>query len=370
VFTPIFGEHIDLHFLINDVFMVFFFAMAGVEIVHSLIPGGALYPVKKAVMPLMATMGGVLGPIAVFSALNTAFGSPEFASGWGVCTATDIALSWLLARIILGERHPAVNFLLLLAVVDDGIGMAIIAIFYPDPDLPTEYAWLLLILAGMGVARLLNKIGVRNWTAYVFGAGILSWIGLYNAHLHPALALIFIVPFIPHNNKGNDAERGSLDDGQEREQSGAPDDDRSPLAQCENRLSRFVDFGLIFFGIVNAGVEFSDISNLTWIVCISLIVGKTGGVMLFSRVATLLSFSPPVGVRFKEIAIIGVIAGAGLTVALFVADVAFTEPLPESAAKMGALFSSAVFVIAPVLGKIFRIKRVTTTEDLESLHRE
>jgi NhaA family Na+:H+ antiporter len=376
VFTPIFGEHIDLHFLINDIFMVFFFATAGIEIVYSLIPGGVLYPVKKAVMPLMATMGGVLGPIAVFFALNSLFGSSAFNSGWGVCTATDIALSWLLARIILGKYHPAVNFLLLLAVADDGIGMAIIAIFYPDPNHPTEYAWLLLILAGMGVAYLLNKVGVRNWAAYAFGAGIFSWIGLYNAHMHPALALIFIVPFIPNKEKkpveGADRIRAG---GAPETQPATQDEDThdgggSPLARCKNNLSYFVDFGLIFFGIVNAGVEFSEISTLTWMVCIALIVGKTGGVVLFSRIAILLSFSPPDGVRGKEIGMIGLIAGAGLTVALFVAGVAFTDPSLQASAKMGALFSSAVFVIAPACGKIFRIKRITTPEEQEALHKE
>ena len=100
VHTPIIGEHINLHWLVNDVFMVFFFAIAGVEIVNSLSPGGALNPVRKAVTPLMATAGGVLGPIIVFFILNTFIGSPEYANGWGITTATDIALAWLLARII------------------------------------------------------------------------------------------------------------------------------------------------------------------------------------------------------------------------------------------------------------------------------
>ncbi|MDR0356837.1 MAG: Na+/H+ antiporter NhaA, partial [Clostridiales Family XIII bacterium] len=349
VFTPIFGEHIDLHFLVNDVFMVFFFAVAGIEIVHSLMPGGVLFPVKRAVLPLMSTLGGVLGPVIVFFALNTAFGSADFVSGWGICTATDIALSWLLARIIFGAHHPAVNFLLLLAVADDGIGMFVIAVFYPDPNVPAEYGWLLLIAAGMGVAYILRRLRVRNWAIYVFCAGILSWIGLYNAHLHPALALIFIVPFIPASE---DRKSKSELEG------GARTHELLAIDRCKNSLSPFVDFGLIFFGITNAGVQFSAISSLTWIVCISLIVGKTLGIVLFSRIATLLSFKPPEHVGFKETCVIGLIAGAGLTVALFVAGVAFTDQTLQISAKMGALFSSAVFVIAPLLSKALKIKRI------------
>jgi NhaA family Na+:H+ antiporter len=316
-------------------------------------------------MPLMATAGGVLGPTIVFFVLNSAVGAPEFARGWGICTATDIALSWLLARLVFGKHHPAVNFLLLLAVADDGIGMGIIAVFYPDPSLPTEYAWLLLILAGMGAAMLLKKLRVNSWPAYIFGAGALSWIGLYKAHMHPALALIFIVPFIPHKILAKN--EAPLEDVPAIHDDDIRLSDQSPIANCENKLSYFVDFGLVFFGITNAGVEFSGISTLTWIVCVSLIVGKAGGIMLFSRIATLLSFKPPKGMGFKEIGVIGLIAGAGLTVALFVAGAAFTDPGLQASAKMGALFSSAVFILAPLIGRAARMKRISTPEDLEQL---
>jgi NhaA family Na+:H+ antiporter len=358
VYTPIFGEHIDLHFLVNDVFMAFFFAVAGIEIVYSLLPGGVLYPVNKAVLPLMSTLGGVVGPALLFLGMNAVIGSPEFASGWGICTATDIALSWLLARLIFGAHHPAVNFLLLLAVADDGIGMAIIAIFYPEPGVETEYAWLLLILAGMGIAFVLRKLNVQYWAAYVFTAGIVSWIGLYNAHLHPALALIFIVPFIP--NKAIPRKHATTDRAE------TPAVLQAPIENCKDRLSPIVDFGLVFFGITNAGVEFAGISTLTWMVCIALIVGKTLGIVLFSRLAMLLSFKPPKHVNFKETVVIGLTAGAGLTVALFVAGVAFTDQGLQDAAKMGALFSAAVFVFAPVLAKLLKIQRIDEAEDAET----
>jgi NhaA family Na+:H+ antiporter len=256
----------------------------------------------------------------------------------------------------------------LLAVADDGIGVAIIAVFYPDPELPTEYAWLLLVLVGMAVAYLMQKIGVRNWMMYVFGAGALSWFGLYNAHLHPALALVFIVPFIPHKTAARIPEH--IEDAPDIHEDNIRAEDRSPISKCENSLAGFVDFGLIFFGITNAGVEFSAMSTLTWIVCISLVVGKTGGIMILSRIAMLLSFKAPAGVRFKEIGVIGIIAGAGLTVALFVAGVAFTDPSLQVSAKMGALFSSVVFIIAPLIGKAARIRRITTPEELETLYRD
>ncbi len=85
---------------VENVFMVLFFGTAGIEIVHALSPGGALNPIKKAVTPLMATLGGVLGPAGLFLLLNHFFGHPDWSNGWGICTATDIALAWLFAKLV------------------------------------------------------------------------------------------------------------------------------------------------------------------------------------------------------------------------------------------------------------------------------
>lgn len=134
-------------------------------------------------------------------ALNAAAGSPELRQGWGIPTATDIALAWLVARIVFGERHPAISFLLLLAIVDDAIGLVIIALFYPDPAHPTQPAWLLLTMAGMFAAYLFRRFNFRNYWPYLLVGGVMSWFGLFRAHLHPALSLVFIVPFLPHAHR-------------------------------------------------------------------------------------------------------------------------------------------------------------------------
>ena len=100
------------------------------------LPGGALNPPRKAVNPLMGTLGGILGPIGVYFVMVWMLRAPEIANGWGMPTATDIALAWLVARLVFGARHPAVSFLLLLAVADDAAGLAIIAISIPIPTTP------------------------------------------------------------------------------------------------------------------------------------------------------------------------------------------------------------------------------------------
>ncbi len=200
--TKIFGKAVTVHFLVNEIFMVFFFGIATKEITESVLPGGALNPIPKAINPLMGTLGGILGPAGLFFLLAWVFygGGSDFstvANGWGIPTATDIALAWLVARIIFGASHPAVNFLLLLAVADDAIGLGIIAVFYPDPEFPVAPSWLLLVAAGMGVAYAMRRFHVPYWPVYILIAGGLSWVGLVKSSIEPALALVVIVPFLP-----------------------------------------------------------------------------------------------------------------------------------------------------------------------------
>jgi len=336
----------DLHFIANDIIMVFFFGIAAVEITQSVLPGGDLNPIKKAINPLFATLGGVLGPIGVFFILNAIMGDPSYSNGWGIPTATDIALAWLLARTIFGGKHPAVSFLLLLAIVDDAIGLGIIAIFYPDPSHPVQPAWLLLTLAGMGVAFVLRKMNIKNYWPYIIVGGLLSWFGLYKAYIHPALALVFIIPFLPHAPR-------------EKEHLYEEDlEDHSPLSQFEHEWKAFVDFGLFIFGLTNAGVEFSGINSITWIIFLSLLIGKTIGISALTLVGEKIGFPLPEGMSHKDVFVVGIVAGLGLTVALFVAGAAFTDASIQGAAKMGALFSAFIAIIAFIVAKILGIKRV------------
>jgi NhaA family Na+:H+ antiporter len=337
---------VSIHFLTNDIFMVFFFGIAAVEITQSFLPGGDLYPVRKSINPLLATLGGVVGPALVYLALNHTIGSPELHRGWGIPTATDIAFAWLVARMVFGNNHPAIAFLLLLAVADDGIGLAIIAVFYPDPRYPVQLSWLLLTLAGMAAAYLLRSQRVKSYRPYLLLGGTLSWIGLFKAHLHPALALVFIVPFLPH--AGLDRKHLFEEDAS----------DCSTLAQFEHDWKIIVDFGLFLFGLANSGVELSSMGQATWLVLSALLIGKSLGIFTFGVLAKVLGFPLPDGVRKKELFVIGIIGGFGFTVALFIAGEAFIDPALQGAAKMGALLSCVAAGVAIVVARAFKIERM------------
>ena len=366
----IFGRHVTFHFLINEVFMVFFFGIAAKEITESLLPGGALNPLPKAINPLMGTLGGVFGPAGLFLLLAFLFygGSDDFgavANGWAIPTATDIALAWLVARLIFGNRHPAVNFLLLLAVADDAIGLVIIAVFYSTEVQPL---WLLLTAGGMVAAGAFRKFGITWWPVYILIAGGMSWVGLVKAGVEPALALVVIVPFLPalhaagHESDApaGHAEQPSDDPTAHGHAAGGHGHAVGALEQFEHHLKLPVDLGLFFFAWANAGVAFGNLNSVTFMVLISLIVGKTVGVSLFSFIVSKLGFPLPEGMGMRHLAVAGLIAGLGLTVALFVANKAYNTP--EGLAfldpgKMGAVFSVVVAALAFAFARLIGVRR-------------
>lgn len=344
--VKIFGHTVTFHFLMNDIFMVFFFGIAAVEITQAVLPGGSLNPVSRAINPLLGTLGGVFGPVGVYFLLCVLLDAPAIVyGGWGIPTATDIALAWLVARVVFGNRHPAVSFLLLLAVADDALGLGIIAIFYPNPHHPVEPIYLLMVAGGMGVAYLLSRFHVKSFWPYILIAGTLSWCGLLLAYLHPALALVVIVPFMP-------AGQGA------HAQLFADENEHTTLTNFEHVFKIPVDLGLFGFGLANAGVQLSGISEVTFIVLGALIIGKTVGITVFSLVGDAVGFKLPEGLSKRSLMMAGLIAGLGLTVALFVAAQAFTDPGVQGAAKMGALLSGGVAIVAIILGRLLRIERV------------
>jgi len=352
-----------LHFLFNDVLMAFFFAIAAKEVWEAVALRDGSLRGSKALTPLIATLGGMAGPVVVYLALAGALGVfAEVHRGWAIPTATDIAFSYLVGRVVFGARHPAIGFLLLLAIADDAGGLAILAIFYPTGEVAP--AWLLLSLAAaLGVFFLANVLPRRldqgdqarphsTWVRKTLGfwpwalAGAVSWYGFQMAGLHPALGLLPIVPTIPHAER----EFGIFAE-EERYQTDL-------LNVIEHGLKVPVQFVLFGFGLLNAGVEFSVISEPTFLVLLGLVIGKPLGITLFGWLAACpLRLGLPEGMVVRDLPVVGCVAAIGFTVALFVASVAFPAGPVQDAAKMGALFSLGSAVIAIAAGRLFGVRR-------------
>lgn len=356
---------LTLHYLVNDVLMALFFAIAAKEVWEALILENGALRGRKAMTPLIATAGGVFGPVTVYLGLAAVLGVYETVSrGWAIPIATDIAFSYMIGRIVFGAGHPAIRFLLLLAIADDAIGLLILAVFYPTGELAPE--WLLLSL-GAAVAVFVifnwlprrldrgnqlrtNSTWVRKYLSFwpYLVAACLSWYGFQESGIHPALGLLPIVPTIPHADRGfgifAEAEEFLTD----------------LLNWMEHKLKYPVEIILFLFGLLNAGVEFSAIAEATWLVLLGLIVGKPLGIFLFGWVAAHpMGFGLPKGMRDSDMVVIGFVAAIGFTVALFVASVAFPSGPVQDAAKMGALLSFGAAALAIIAGKLFRIEKVT-----------
>lgn len=403
----VFGHDVTPLFIVNDVIMVFNFALATKEITEACLPRGALNPISRALSPMLATIGGVGGPILCFYAIESAMWSagaydeatygPDVTrssvlNGWGVPTATDIVLAWMTSLFVFGKGHPAIMYLILLAVADDALGLLIIALFCeearsaaplpsplirvagvpltharalrrallcdpranadPDPQHPLQPAWLVLVPVAVGIAYVLRRNHVQSWPLYVLFAGPFSWIGLLKASLHPALALVPIVPFMPADTTSG------VGAGMSEANSGTPEgrDSRSALIAFGRHVEAFMTYGLGLFSAANAAVVIGGVGPMTIGVLVALVVGKTVGITAMALLGRAAGVPLPEGVTTCDLVLVGFIASLGLTVALFVSGVAFDNSTALGAtlqdeAKMGALMSILVAPVAIVLGK-------------------
>lgn len=368
---------LTLHYLVNDLLMALFFAIAAKEVWEAIALKDGSLRGKKAATPLFATAGGMFGPIAVYLGLALVMGSDTYnavANGWAIPTATDIAFSYLVGRMIFGAGHPAVRFLLLLAIADDAAGLVILAIFYPSGELAPE--WLLVSLAAaIGVffffnalPRILdrgkqdrpNSTFVRKYLHFVpyAIAGAISWYAFMRSGLHPALGLLPIVPTIPHADRAFGIF--AADEAKEHDL----------LNVMEHALKHPVEIVLFFFGLLNAGVELGAVGDATWLVLAGLFIGKPLGILFFGWLAAVpMRLGIPEGMRIVDLIVIGFVAAIGFTVSLFVAAVAFKVDAglapdaaalmqsTQDAAKMGALISFAAAIIAIIAGKITNVQK-------------
>ena len=330
---------------VNHILMCFFFALAAKEIWESLLPGGHLSSPRKAAMPLVATAGGILGPALFYVVGCLALGESDLIRGWAIPCATDIAFSFLIARYIFGAGHPAIPFLLLVAVADDAVGLIILATVYPEAG-GNLGGFLGCLVAAVGVGMLLNRLGVKSFWPYLLVPGIISWYGFHIGGVHPALALIPVIPTMPHAKR---------DIGLFRDEEG---DRKDTLSAFEHWWQNPVELILGAFGLVNAGVALGSVGAATWLVLGGLLIGKPIGITLFAWLGRKCGLALPRGMQVRDVLVIGTAAGVGFTVALFVTGVAFRHMAEaKDAASMGALGSFAGMILTVLAARLLKVKK-------------
>jgi NhaA family Na+:H+ antiporter len=350
----------DLHFWINDVLMTVFFFVAGLEIRRE-IHAGELSQLRRAALPLVAAVGGMIAPAIIYLCFNQRGASRV---GWGIPMATDIAFA-VGALSLLGKRvPPALRILLLaLAVIDDVGAILVIALFYSGEIQIVGFGQLALGLSLLGGLQL---FGVRSPWAYVAPAFVI-WLGMYVAGIHPTLAGVVVGLLTPARPwLGAEHYFARSASGVERYRAGeAYDTGRllpeldamrvsrreavSPVDGLQHALHGWVAYGIMpLFALANAGVPLghavfdSTGLNVFLGVSLGLVVGKPIGIVSVSWLATRLGLTAlPSGIGYRQLGVVGIVAGIGFTMALFVAQLAF----PPGELLSGALLETAKLAI-------------------------
>jgi len=363
-----------LEWVVNDGLMAIFFFVVGLEIRRE-IHHGELSSLQRAALPLAAALGGMLVPAGIYVLIA---GAPATASGWGIPMATDIAFAVGILTLLGKRVPPALRVLLLaLAVIDDLGAIVVIAIFYSKG----------LVIAGFGVGAAgiaaifaMQWIGVRSKLAYVAPA-VVAWAGVYAAGVHPTIAGVIVGLITPvrawlgpekfiNNLRAQVTTLAALPDAELQSHELAHqlhdiDEARreaiSPAESLIETLHPWVAYAIMpIFALANAGVSFDGIdlsgagASAAIGVGLGLSLGKPLGVIAACTLALKLRIAVlPAGLSGRHLLVLGLVAGVGFTMSLFIAQLAFPGAALLADAKLGVLVASAAAgVVALIVGRL------------------
>lgn len=361
---------------VNDGLMAIFFFTVGLEIKREMVLG-ELSKLSRAMLPVMGALGGMIVPAGIYAAFHA--GGPA-ASGWGVPMATDIAFA-VAALAVLGKRvpPPLKVFLLALAIADDLGAVTVIAVFYTET---IHMNALLLSFGFLGVVFAMNVLGVRAFPAYWL-VGAFVWFFMHESGVHATIAGVLLGMLTPATARvepghGFSDRFDSLVDkfkdmvnlSDEEDYGGHKkahlvDDvlstyvnSQSPLDYLLHQLERFVAIAIMpVFALANAGVVFDAevfgnalSMQVALAVGTGLFIGKPIGITLFSWLSVRLGVATlPTGVNWTALAGTGLLAGIGFTMALFVTNLAFNDPILISGSKIGIFAGSLLSAVIGVI---------------------
>ena len=369
--------------VVNDGLMAIFFFVVGLEIKRELVVG-ELNSVRKASLPAMAALGGMVVPALIYVSFVASTGGDAL-NGWGIPMATDIAFS-VGVIALLGSRVPigAKLFLLALAIVDDIGAILVIAVFYTAE---LSMIWLGIAIGVLLVIFASRQAGIRS-TAVYLPLALIVWFAFLESGVHATIAGVILGLMVPAHALYSDTdfrrragwilERYNMDaaspNARERLDQDALEleaiarESVPPLERYEYRLHRFSSFVVVpLFALANAGIRFADLDVVAAIfspvalgVSVGLVVGKPVGIALATFIGLWLKLGElPRNVRFGHVIGIGMLAGIGFTVSLFIAELAFrTSAMSDvltDEAKIGIFLGSA---IAGLIG-YFVMRRIT-----------
>ncbi len=308
---------------INDGLMAIFFFLVGLEIKREVL-AGELSSMDKAILPILAAIGGMAIPALIFVYFN--WGNAETLAGWAVPTATDIAFA-LGILALLGSRVPVALkvFLLAIAIIDDLGAIVIIAVFYTS-DLSVNA--LTLSMLGFALAVGLNRMGVRRMSPYLI-IGVFMWVCVLKSGVHATLAGVLIAMTIPLKEK---------------------DGDKALLLRAEHALHPWVAFLILpLFAFANAGVSLTGLSlsglaqPLPLGIAAGLFLGKQLGVFAATWIGCKSGLARlPEGVNWQHVYGVACLTGVGFTMSLFIGSLAFSSAETMNTVRLGVICGSVL----------------------------
>ncbi|MDF2851177.1 MULTISPECIES: Na+/H+ antiporter NhaA [Sphingobacterium] len=317
------SDHVHLKYSwllwLNDGLMAIFFLLVGLEIKREIVEGELSSP-SKAILPILAAVGGALLPAIIYFVLNQ---GTNTANGWGIPMATDIAFA-LAVITLLGNKVPASLkiFLAALAIVDDLLAILVIAIFYSNGI----HATYLFIALGIFLFLIvLNKLGVKAIWAYLI-PGLFIWYFVHHSGIHATIAGVLVAMTLPTT----------------------PDAEESPLEKLEHLLTKPVNFIIIpLFAFANTLIPIHGemigglTSKLGIGIIFGLIAGKSIGIFLICYIAKKLKIAQlPEGAGWKQIFGVGLLGGIGFTMSIFISILSFDDSMLIEEAKFAVLIAS------------------------------
>jgi NhaA family Na+:H+ antiporter len=313
---------------INDGLMAIFFLLVGLEIKREIVEGELSSP-RKAILPVICAVGGAIVPALIYALFNR---NTATAAGWGIPMATDIAFALAILSLLSKKVPLSLKiFLAALAIVDDLLAILVIAIFYSS-----DLHYINMVYAGaiLIVLFLFNRFGVKHLAFYLI-PGLFIWYFVHHSGIHATIAGVLTALTLPTNES----------------------EEESPLEKLEHALTKPVNFLIIpIFALANTNIRFEDgmveglFTGLGLGIVLGLVIGKPLGILIISWLSVKLKISElPENARWVHIFGVGLLAGIGFTMSIFISILSFADPLLVQEAKFSILVGS---VISGLLGYI------------------
>jgi NhaA family Na+:H+ antiporter len=329
-------------FVVNEIGMALFFALVAQEVVEEVMPGGALHTWRRWALPVVAAAGGIIGSALVYLAYVHWRYELVLQPGWPVAGAVDLAFAYFIIKAIF-RRHAAIAFLLLLGIAADAFGILFVA--SRDAFVNTRPGGTVLMAAALGLAFVLRRAKVRTFWPYLLACGPLSWWALYIDGVHPALALVPIVPFLPHTPR-------SLEVFTE-----GPHSRHDSPRHFEHVWRYPIQAVLFLFGLVNAGVLLNGYDTGTWALLAATLIGKPLGILAAVGLALALGLHLPVRFHWRDLIVVAFATSGGFTFGLFFATAVFPMGPVLTQLKIGAVLSGVGVPLAFAAARLLHAGR-------------